>query len=101
MKQKHVILQNILTHGTCIHTSRDEWSLEIIRDPRPSCLEALHIRQSLRSLFPGEQRKIAGVWVTKVDQVHKAVRFRFDGKRQYTFDQAIEVIEGIREEKSA
>lgn len=101
MKQRERIAMNILNPGACIYSSRNEWTLEHVTYPRPSCQQAIHLRNALRTLFPGEQRLIGGVWVTKVDQVHKAVRYRFDGKRQYTFDQAIEVIEGIREEQIA
>jgi hypothetical protein len=93
MKQRERIAMQILNPGACIYASRDEWTLTHVTQPRTSCLEAIHLRNALRSLFPGEQRLIGGVWVTKVDQVHKAIRYRFDGKRQYTFEEAVAYIE--------
>jgi hypothetical protein len=101
MKQQNLIFTNMQSPGTCIFANRDEWSLEIVKEPRKSCIEGFKLRNDLRRILPGQCHWVSGVWVTKVDQVHKAVRYRFEGKRQYTFEEAIEIIESIREAKSA
>lgn len=92
MKQQNLIYMTIANPASSIYANRDEWALEIIREPRPSCLGKWAIRNDLRRMLPGERRWIGGVWVTKIDSAHKATRYLIDN-RQYAFDDAIAAIE--------
>ena len=96
VKQKHLIVQNILTHGACIHVNRNEWNLEIIRDPRPSCLDRWKLRNTLRELAPGETRFVNGIQVHKHLRNYSQARYVIDG-RVMKFDEAIAFIEAERQ----
>lgn len=100
MKQQQLIFSNLQSPGTCIFASRDEWTLEIVKTPRKSCIEALKIRNDLRKLMPGERRYIGGVWVTKINSAHKPTRYLIDGK-QYAFEQTIAILENVEEQKAS
>lgn len=96
MKQRDRFAAQILNPGSRIYTSREEWSLEIIRDPRPSCLSKWAVRNELRSMFPGETHYINGVQVYKCMRNHSEARYVVAGGKMTTFDGAIEALERAR-----
>lgn len=100
MKQRHLILQNILTHGACVTVDRDSWSLEITRHPRESCVDRWRIRNSLRTMEPGTRATINGFEVYRKKLTHQAPRYAING-RWYDTDKTIAILESIQEEKSA
>lgn len=82
----------MLTPGAAIYTARSEWALEIIRDPRPSCISRWRWRNDLRELPPGESATINGVLVKRKALTHQAARYLIDA-RWHNIEDAIAYIE--------
>lgn len=79
MKSKSLIAMSIARPASCIHVSRDEWQLEIVREPRPSCITKWTWRNQLRDMQPGTQATINGVDVYRKNLAHQASRYQIDG----------------------
>lgn len=80
MKSQQLIAMSIARPSSCIHAARDEWSLEIIREPRPSCIDKWRWRNELRDMHPGTHATINGVDVYRKNLAHQASRYQVDGK---------------------
>ena len=93
MKQQQLIAMSIARPASCIHVSRDEWSLEIVREPRASCLDKWTIRNELRSMFPGDTRYVNGSQVYKCQHNHAKTRYVVNGGKMVFFDDAVALIE--------
>ncbi len=92
MKNNVLIVMNYLHPGACIAVDRVTWTLTHVTTPRPSCLDALQRRNTLREMYPQDTRKINGHIVRKSGKVYVATRYIIDGK-YYTFADALAVIE--------
>lgn len=80
MKQRDRFAMQILNPGSRIYTARSEWELEIIRDPRPSCIDRWKLRNQLRELAPGDTATINGVKVYRKKLIHQASRYLIDAQ---------------------
>lgn len=97
MKQKQLIALNVMTPGSCIYANRDEWTLERVTTPRPSCIAAWKLRNQLRELPPGEKTTINGLEVRRRALTHQAAKYVINGD-WYLIEGAIAVIEAAREQ---
>lgn len=93
MKQKHLIAVNMLNPGNRIHASRSEWTLEITREPRTSCLDTWRARNELRDMQPAETRTINGVTIYRKNLAHQASRYLVN-ENWYKFDEVVAILEG-------
>lgn len=75
MKQRERLAMQMLNPGSRIYASRNEWELEIIRDPRPSCIDRWKLRNELRDMQPGDTATINGVKVYRKKLIHQASRY--------------------------
>lgn len=93
MKKAHLIAMSIARPASCVHVSRDEWLLEIVREPRPSCIDKWVIRNELRQMYPGDTRWVNGAQVYKCQHNHAKTRYVVNGGKMIYFDDAIAAIE--------
>jgi hypothetical protein len=73
--------------------SRDEWSLEHVTAPRPSCIDKWKWRNELRLMYPGDTRYVNGVQVYKCQHNHAKTRYVVAGGKMVLFDDAVALIE--------
>ena len=92
MKQQQLIAMSIARPASCIHVSRDEWQLEIVREPRASCLDKWRWRDALREMPPGTRATINGLEVYRKNLAHQASRYLIAGE-WHDVTEAIEAIE--------
>lgn len=100
MKQRQLILQNILTHGACITVDRDSWQLEHVTHPRQSCLDRWRTRETLRTMEPGSRITINGIDIYRKKLTHQAPRYAIDG-RWYDIHKTIAILENVEEQKAS
>lgn len=79
MKSQNLIAMSIARPASCVHVSRDEWSLEIVREPRESCIPKWKWRNDLRDMHPGTRTTINGVDIYRKNLAHQASRYMIGG----------------------
>lgn len=99
MKSKSLIAMSIARPASCIHVSRDEWTLEIVKEPRPSCIGKWRIRETLRNMLPHGVEYIEGVFVKRTGHKHH-VRYAI-ADAIMTFDEAVRELESAERRAKA
>ena len=68
---------------------RQDWDFERVTTPRKPCVQALTLRNQLRTLMPGEHVIVAGKLVKRLEAVSLSGKYSIDRRGRYTLEDAL------------